>query len=205
MLQLKAFTYKITDYDKKGTVVIVPNSFNVEDTQGDISLEGSFTKAINENFDRWRFLFNHDSTRKIGEPIEAWQNKTGLHVKAVLNLNKDDGRNTYEDYKLAAEYGRSVEHSMAVAAIKSRGSNPRFVSEWKVKELSYIPVWGSNPNTPLVELKTGDAQFIEYCIKNGKHTDCYLQKYESLVSKPISESLTVADDELIEFINALKL
>ena len=203
MIQLKSYTYKITDYDKKGTVIIVPNSFNVEDDQGDISLEGSFTKAINENFGRWRYLWNHNSDIKIGEPLEAWQNKTGLNVKAVLNLNKDHGRNAYEDYKLAAEYGRGVEHSMKVAAVKFKGNSPRYVSEWKVQEFSYIPIWGANPETPLIALKNSDDQaFVNYCIKNGNHTDCYQKKLESLLEP--SKTLETADiDQVNKFYNSL--
>lgn len=204
MIQLKSFTYKITDYDKKGTVIIVPNSFNIEDDQGDISLEGSFTKAINENFDRWRYLWNHDSNRKIGEPLEGWQSKVGLNIKAILNLNKDDGKNAYEDYKLAAEYGRSVEHSMKVAAVKSRGRNPKYVSEWKVQEFSYIPVWGSNPETPLLAIKGSDDEaFINYCLKNGNHTECYQNKLDSLLVKPVSP-LNTADEEVIKLFNNIK-
>lgn len=206
MILLKSYTYKITDYDKNGTVIIVPNSFNIEDDQGDISLKGSFSKAINENFNRWRYLFNHDDTRKIGEPLEAWEDGKGLNIKAVLNLNKDDGRNTYEDYKLAAEYGRTVEHSMAVAPVKVRGSRPRYVSEWRVKEFSYIPVWGSNPDTPLLAIKSEDKQFVDYCLKNGNYTDCYANKYDSLLEPDIQNApLEKADDQVINFLNKLKL
>ncbi len=202
MIQLKAATYRIKDYDKDGTVVILANSFNIEDDQGDISLKGSFTKTINDGFSRWRYLFNHDRTRKIGEPLEAWESSEGLVIKAVLNLNKEDGRNTYEDYKLAAEYGRSVDHSVAVAAVQSRGSRPRYVTEWKMMEVSYIPVWGSNPNTPLLAIKSDDVEFVKHCINNGNHTDCYLKKYESLL--PVANALTEADD-MSNFIKLLNL
>lgn len=205
MIQLKEATYKVKDYDKDGTVVIMVNSFNLEDDQGDISLKGSFSKTIRDGFDRWRYLFNHDSTRKIGEPLEAWESNEGLIVKAILNLNKQDGLNTYEDYKLAAEYGRGVEHSVAVRAINFKGATPRYVTEWMMKEFSYIPVWGSNPNTPLLAIKSDDKKFVEYCIKNGKHTDCYLSKYESLLEPETpSPLLEVADDQLNEFFTKLK-
>ena len=204
MIQLKDATYRVKDYDKDGTVVIMVNSFNIEDDQGDISLKGSFSKTIRDGFNRWRYLFNHDGTRKIGEPLEAWEANEGLIVKAVLNLNKDDGRNTYEDYKLAAEYGRGVEHSVAVRAIQSKGSAPRYVAEWMLKEFSYIPVWGSNPNTPLLAIKAEDKQFVEYCMKNGNHTDCYIKKYESLLEPSDTKTLDAADDDqIIKFYNSL--
>ena len=200
MIQLKSSTFKLKDYDKDGTVVILANSFNIEDSQGDISIKGSYTKAIKDGFNRWRYLFNHDNTRKIGEPLEAWESNEGLVIKAVLNLNKEDGRNTYEDYKLAAEYGRQVDHSVKVKAMQSRGTEPRYVTEWMMQEVSYIPVWGSNPNTPLLAVKADDIEFIQHCIKNGKHTDCYLKKYESLLEP--TTSLETADD-LNKFFNNL--
>lgn len=203
MIQIKQSTFQLKDIDKNGTVIIVPNSFNYEDDQGDISVKGSFSKSISESFQRWRYLFNHDMERKIGEPLEAWETSQGLTIKAVLNLNKDDGRNTYEDYKLASEYGRSVEHSVKVKALQSKGRSPRYVYEWAMQEFSYIPVWGSNPNTPLLALKTADSGFVEYCIKNGKHTDCYLRKYESLLEpdKPLEE----ADEKLNKLYNLINL
>ncbi len=203
MIQLKESTYRLKDYDKDGTVVLLVNSFNIEDDQRDISVKGSFSKTINENFSRWRYLFNHDNTRKIGEPLEAWESAQGLCVKAVLNLNKDDGRNTYEDYKLAAEYGRGVEHSVAVMAVKSRGNSPRYVTEWRMKEFSYIPVWGSNPATPLLAVKSADKEFVEHCIKNGNHTDCYLKKYESLIEPGIDAPLKEVESDINNFYKLL--
>jgi len=193
MLQLKTATYALKDYDKDGTVIIQVNAFNVEDSQGDISLKGSFTKAINDGFGRWRYLYAHNKMEKIGEPLEAWEDNNGLIVKAVLNLNKPLGKNTYEDYRLAAEYGRSVEHSAAVAAIKTSGSNPRYVREWKLQEFSYIPVWGANPDTPLLALKADDKEFLQFCITKGDYSECMINKLETLY-KALTEPGSHSDD-----------
>ena len=193
MIQLKAATYQLKDYDKDGTVIIQVNAFNVEDSQGDISLKGSFSKSINDGFSRWRYLYNHDRAEKICEPLEAWEDSNGLIVKAVLNLNKPLGQNTYQDYKLAAEYGRSVEHSAAVAAIKSKGSSPRYVTEGMLQEFSYIPVWGANPETPLLALKTADEDFLQFCITKGDYTECMINKLETLY-KALTEPGDHSDD-----------
>ena len=190
-LLIKASSLQLKYYDKDGTVIFVANAFGNEDSARDVSLKGSFAKTIKEGFGRVRYLFAHDQQRKIGEPLEAWESDDGLIIKAVLNLNKDDGRNVYEDYKLAAEYGKSVEHSVGVIPIKSRGKDPRYVTEWKLVEVSYIPMWGANPATPMIALK--DEEFAKYCVANGNYTDCYIKKLEPVVTpldkEPFSDTL----------------
>jgi len=97
---------------------------------------------------------------------------------------------------MAMEYGRSVEHSVRVMAVKSTGDNPRYVSEWALAEISYTPFRGANPNTPLIDIKADDIQFAEYCYNNGRYSDCRMKKFESLLeagNKPLLE----ADDTII--------
>jgi len=65
----------------------------------------------------------------------------------------------YEDYKLFAEYGRSLQHSVRVMPVKWKsermpdGSILWKVSEWKMREWSSLTQKGSNPITPVLELK----------------------------------------------------
>ena len=161
--RLKTADYKLKDVDAKGTVVFVANAFGVQDSHNEISLKGSFKKTLSESFDRLKYLYNHDVNKVIGVPIEGYENDVGLIIKAVLNLDKDVGNNTYLDYKHSLEYGRSVEHSIRTMVIKSTGDNPRYISEQRVAEVSYVPLMGSNSDTPLLEMKG----FIEYCYNNG--------------------------------------
>ena len=158
-------------------------------------------------------------TRKIGEPLSGWEDGEGWVVKAVLNLNKPDGKNSYEDYRLAAEYGKSIEHSMGAWAIKTDGKpldrdnpvgNPRKVYEWYAGEISYTPFRGSNPNTPVLALKSScDVKFIDYCVKNGNYTDEYFEFLHALQEKaagmhfPINEAAAI--EEITLFNNLLNI
>jgi len=210
--QTKFAEYQLKDYDKDGTVIIVPASFDGIDVQGDITLKGSFAKTNNDGFGRLRYLYNHDTTRKNGEPLEGWEDNEGWIVKAVLNLNKEDGKNTYEDYKLAGEYKRTVEHSFGGYAIKTDGKplnrkdplqNPRRVSEWFVKEISYIPAWGANLNTPMLAIKSAcDVRFLDYCIEKGNYTD---ERFELLTALQVKAATMHFDEPAADVEDFLKL
>ena len=216
--QVKSAEYQLKDVDRSGTVIIRPNAFGNVDDQGDISMPGAFAKTNKEGFARLRYLFNHSMTRKVGEPLEGWEDSEGWVVKAVLNLNKEDGRNTYEDYRLAAEYGRGVEHSMGAWAIKTDGkalnrdnpmSDPRKVYEWYVGEISYVPFRGSNPNTPVLALKSScDVRFLDYCIKNGNYTDDYFVFLQALQAKAAEMHFPreeAANDEAHQFLTLIQI
>jgi len=198
VFRLKTASYKLKDVDKQGTVLFVANAFGVQDSHNEISLRGSFKKTLNESFDRLKYLYNHDLNKVIGVPIEGYENETGLIIKAVLNLNKDVGKNTYEDYKMSLEYGRSVEHSIRTMVIKSTGENPRYISEQRIAEVSYVPLMGSNSATPLLEMKS----FIEYCYNNGQYTPCYMKQIESVLEA--GQSLSQPDQEINNFYKSLK-
>ena len=47
-----------------------------------------------------------------------------------MNLNKQIGRETFEDYKLYAECGKTLEHSVGVKAIRRDVNDPAHVKEW---------------------------------------------------------------------------
>ena len=197
--KLKAADYRLKDVDNKGTDLFVANALGVKDSHNEISLRGSFKKTLNESFDRLKYLYNHDVNMVIGVPIEGYENETGLIIKAVLNLEKEVGKNTYEDYRMALEYGRSVEHSIRTMVIKSTGENPRYIQEQRIAEVSYVPLMGSNSATPLLEMKS----FVEYCYNNGQYSPCYMKKLESVLEA--DKSLPEPDEELNKFYESLNL
>ena len=105
---------KVNDVDEKGRVVICVNAFGNEDTDGDISVQGSFTKTLKENFARVKWYLNHNQNILLGVPIEGFEDANYLKMTAQFNMNKQISRETYEDYKLYAEYGKTLEHSIGV-------------------------------------------------------------------------------------------
>lgn len=167
--------------EKKGIVKVIVNSFDVEDDQEDISLKGSFTKTIKENFNDIFWYVNHDETMMPGITLELYEEKSGLVAVGQANLKKDLGRDTFSDYLLFAENGRSLQHSIAVKAIKRDTNDCKKVLEWKMREWSTLTQKGSNPITPVLSLKSSTEEEIKILRQALKldYTDKRLEEIES--------------------------
>jgi hypothetical protein len=201
----KAFKSQVKDIDEKGIVVVAANAFNNVDSQGDISMPGSFSKTIKENFDRVKWFLNHDTTQLLGVPISATETPTHLQVTGQINLKKDIGRNTYEDYKLYAEYGKTLEHSIGVDAIKyDIKENIRKVSEWKLWEFSTLTNWGANPNTPMLAIKSDiseNIKWLELSMKKANYTDEKFREIQKALNllKSLTEPASTTQPEPIDW------
>lgn len=169
----------IEDIDEKGIVTVAANAFDNEDADGDVSVYGSYTKTINENFSRVRWFLNHDKTILLGVPIEAAQTPKYLQVRGQLNLKKQIAKDIYEDYQLYAQYGKSLEHSVMVQAVKRDPTDRRKVLEWKWWEYSTLTNWGANSDTPLLGIKSDKEaanmndtiNWLELALKKANYTD----------------------------------
>lgn len=176
---------KANDLDEvKGIVKVAVNGIGVVDSQNDISMPGSFTKTLSENIARMKWFLNHDVTQLLGVPLEGEEKDGNLIMTGQINLAKQIGRDTLEDYKLFAAAGRTLEHSIGVQAIKRDKEDKRKVLEWKMWEYSTLTNWGSNPQTFLVDIKNdspGDVraniEFIRQALKM-RYSDARLKEYE---------------------------
>ena len=74
-LGLQTKSNEITD---KGIVTIAVNGLEIEDSQGDISAKGSFTKTLKENFQNIFHYKNHNNNEMIGMPLRGWED--GKHL-----------------------------------------------------------------------------------------------------------------------------
>lgn len=172
----KALRSSIEDIDEKGIVKVAANAFGNEDAHKDISVKGSFTKTIAERFDRLRWYLNHDQKSLLGVPLEAVETEKHLVVTGKINLNKQIGKDIYEDYRMYAEAGKSLEHSVGVLPVKRDKADQRRVLEYKWFEYSTLTNWGANPNTPMLALKSEEDQaefitFLEKCLRNANYSD----------------------------------
>lgn len=152
---LKRIPYqtKTADVDEKGIVTVAVNGIGIEDSQNDISMPGSFVETIKNDIDRMRWFLNHDMTQLLGVPLRGEEKEDNLIVTGQLNLKKQIGRDILEDYKLYADAGRTLEHSIGVKALKRDKADKRKVLQWKMFEYSTLTSWGANPNTYLVGIK----------------------------------------------------
>lgn len=173
---LKNLEYQVKDLDdKKGIVVVYINAFNVEDTDGDISLPGSFKRTFKNNGNRIQHWLNHDRNKLLGVPIKLGEDDFGAYAHSQLNLQKQLSRDVFEDYKLFAEHGKTLEHSVRVRPIKFEEDRTgdhftRKVSEWMlVMEYSTVYGWGANSETPLIDIKAFSD--LELMMRQGHYSD----------------------------------
>jgi HK97 family phage prohead protease len=217
----KNLSSQVKDVDKQGRIVVAANAFGNVDSDSDVSMTGSFTKTIKENFTRLRWFLNHDRTKLLGVPLEGIETPQYLQITGQLNLNKEIGRDIYEDYKLYAEYGKSLEHSIGVDPIKYQDDQGiRKVTEWKLWEYSTLTSWGANERTPMINLKNHNPaatiDWLELILKKGNYTDekciaieTQLESLKSLVEPeqptPYKEPIQISDlaDISTSFINSL--
>lgn len=182
---------EIKDVDDKGRVVVAVNAFGNVDSDNDMSMPGSYTKTINESFARLKWFYNHDRTLLLGVPLEAKEVLPYLQVTGQLNMKKQLSRDVYEDYKLYAEHGRTLEHSVGVTPIKhetDENTGIRRVYEWKWWEFSTLSSWGANENTPLLDIKELKTKqdivdhigLLEKALKMN-YTDSRLEKIENVL------------------------
>ncbi|MBU3807723.1 MAG: phage prohead protein [Candidatus Phocaeicola faecipullorum] len=176
---------KANDVDEKGIVTVAVNGIGVKDSQNDISMPGSFNKTLKENIGRMRWFLNHRPDQLLGVPLSGEEKEGNLIMVGQLNLEKQIGRDTLADYKLYAENGRTLEHSIGVKAIKRDETDPCKVLEWKMFEYSTLTSWGSNPQTFLVNLKSGtqeqvkDAiEFVRKAFRNTNYSEERLKQYD---------------------------
>lgn len=199
-LILKNIQTKTNDVDDKGRVLVAINAIGNEDSDGDISLPGSFNNTLKMNFDRLKWFLNHNQHLLLGVPIEGVEENDLVKMSAQFNMKKQISLDTYEDYKLYAEYGKTLEHSVGVNAVRRNKSNVKEVEEWEMWEFSTLTNWGANPNTPLLDIKGMDKGEVQDHIKflekalSMKYSDEKLQGLErsmNLIRKAIVGEMIV--------------
>jgi len=182
--KLETMPIQVKDMDEKqGIVEFYANVFGVVDSDRDVSLPGSFSKTIKENRARLRHFLNHNMTQLIGAPKELKEDDKGLLVASQLNMNKQIGRDIFEDYKLYSEMGMSLEHSVGLEAIKyqiSEEEEVRRVSEWKLWEYSTLTAWGANQEALTQNIKGLNKETIEYMLNKGNYSDERFKELEEL-------------------------
>lgn len=185
----KDFDAVIKDVDEKGRVLVAANAIGNQDRHKDISEPGSFNKTLSENFNRLKWFLNHDDDKLIGVPISGKEANPYLEMLGQLNLKKQLGRDVYEDYKLYAEYGRTLEHSVGVEPIKKEQKDDvRHVYEWKLWEYSTLYGWGANENTPTLHIKSeqsikDEIDWLEIKLRKGNFSDEKFIDIEKTISQ----------------------
>ncbi|TSA54092.1 MAG: hypothetical protein D4R45_04470 [Planctomycetaceae bacterium] len=215
----KDFEHQVKDLDtEKGIVTVYINSFDNEDSDGDISLPGSFKRTFKNNGPTIQHWLNHDRDKLIGVPIKLYEDDFGAIAVSQLNIKKQLGRDVFEDYKLFAEHDKTLQHSVRVWPIKFEEDRTgdkftRRVSEWKlIMEFSTLYGWGANQQTPLIDIKS--LSDLELMMSEGNYSDEKARlieetynKLKRLLSDPQGTQVTdpPALGEIKQFYSLLKI
>lgn len=179
---LKDFNHEIKDLDEaQGIVTMYINAFGNEDTDGDISSQGSFKRTFKNNLKIIKHLLNHNGDYLLGLPKELYEDEKGAIAVSQMNMKKQIVKDVFEDYRLFASMKRSLDHSIRVRAIKRDTQDERIVLEWKLWEYSTLYTWGANPNTPMLNIKSMNE--LEVMMRDGNYSDEKAKEIEQLYEK----------------------
>lgn len=171
-------------------VTVAVNAFGNMDSQGDISVQGSFNKTLKENFGRIKHFLNHDTSKLIGCPLEG-REENGYLVMVSEMANTQDANDVLELYRLYDKNKRTLEHSIGVEAMQRDPQDAHKVLQWKLWEYSTLTSWGANQNTPLLGIKREDL--LHFPKKS-------LDFVKQALDMKFSDHILIAADELRKLI-----
>ena len=203
-MQFKSNQQEVKDLDEnKGVVVAYANAYDVEDSDGDISAQGSFLKTVQENAKRIRVLKDHNSTISLGVPLEIDANDPyGLKTVSQFNMKKEVSRDMFTDIKLYMENGLNAELSIGYEIIKRDEKDSRVIKEYKLYEYSFLTSWAANQMSTVQGLKNLSNHYgiLDLITKayDMDYSDSRLKEIEqlliSLTKEPTPHSEVKADD-----------
>lgn len=214
----KQLSYDLKDLDdKKGIVTAYANAYNFKDSDGDISAYGSFEKTVNENFKRIRVLKDHNPTMMVGVPLVIDTKDTyGLLTTSQFNMNKDLGRDMFQDVKLMHENGLNAELSIGYRVMQRDQKDKSIIKEYKLMEYSFLSSWGANQLSTVQDIKSikshyGIMELIEKAY-NLDYSDNRLREIEQLLKSLTNEPSEIDTlnepiilDTLKQFTNSLNI
>ncbi|MFA5243704.1 MAG: hypothetical protein WC380_00250 [Pedobacter sp.] len=178
--------------EKKGYVEAIANAYNNEDSDGDISHPGSFMKTVSEGRKKLRVYKNHDTRLLVGVPKELRpEHPDGLFTGTQFNMETDLGKDMFNDIKLIHSNGQEADLSIGYQVVRRDQKNPKIITEYNLREYSFLTSWGANPNAVVLGAKSSASDIIDHLTKmyNLPYSDSRLMEVEKIL-----KSLTTAPD-----------
>jgi len=208
-MDFKAITQNFKDVDiKQGIVTGYLSHFGSVDNDGDVIMQGAFTKSINENGPNGtkfiKYLQDHDKNKAVGVFSELKEDNTGLYYEAKIGRHAAG-----KDYLLMVEDGIINQHSIGFKRIQQDiKSDAKYIKEIKLYEGSGLQFWASNGNTPILGVKdmfdlVEHLQILNKGLKSGQYSDAGFLAIETeigIVNETIKSLnlMKAADSTLIE-------
>ena len=199
-MDFKQVNHEIKGVDEsEGIVFAYANAYGNEDSDGDISGKGAFTKTAVENFKRIRVLKDHNSTISLGVPLEIdTKDSFGLLTKTKFNLKKEVSRDMFTDIQLYKENGLNAELSIGYGIVKRNEKDNRIIDEYKLYEYSFLTSWAANELATVQGVKSFKTTqgMIELITKayDLNYSDTRLKQIETilqtLTKEPLKDTLS---------------
>lgn len=157
-MEYKETFHKLVDLDKiKGIVQVYWSAFDNQDSDGDVIINGAYTRTIEErgprsDRPRIKFLWQHIWTELRGIPTDLIQDNIGLLATCQVTLGRPNREG--EDLLILYDAGVITEHSIGIDLIRRENEDDqRIITSCRLWEGSPV-TWGANPLTPYVGMKT---------------------------------------------------
>ena len=140
----KSYSEGLTDIDEsKGIVKGLGSVFGNVDSDGDIIEKGAYTKTIQENRNRIKYLYQHRIDKPIGKMVELNETDLGLEFVAEIATKTSLGKDVFEMIKA----GVITENSVGFRTMKEKYDQVEKVNrikEVKLYEISAVTL-AANP------------------------------------------------------------
>lgn len=196
--------YKATKFELKAsaenTIEGYAAFFGNVDSYGDIIEQGAFTKTLNENKNRVKVLWQHNTNEPIGKPIEMSQDSKGLYIKAKISMT-DTGRKAME----LMRDGVIDEMSIGYDIIKDeyKGKN-RMLKELRLWEFSPV-TFAANEKARITSAK--NLSDLLYDIKNADSNEIKnaISRLNELLNQIEPEQKSTQDDMQVQVKQILEM
>lgn len=138
--------------------------FNNIDSYGDIIQKGAFTKTLQDNKNRIKILWQHDTREPIGLPMKMMEDDNGLYVEGKISMTE-----TGKKAMTLMKDGVITEMSIGYDVIKDDyKDNKRILKELRLWEFSPV-TFGANDKAKITQAKSFDELMHE--LKHSKKQD----------------------------------
>jgi len=128
---------KADDGTQEGIIEGHASTFGNTDLTGDIILPGAFAASIKKKGTKGiKFLLDHNWEQRLGIFEEIKEDKKGLFVRGIINLEKEMGRDAFSDAKIG-----SLDSFSIGFRIESHKRDTEWDPTQEVRTLKKIDLW----------------------------------------------------------------
>jgi hypothetical protein len=194
----KSLATSVQDVDSKGLVTIQITQFDKYDSDNDRLLKGALNKTWKDGSQVHLVDHKMGTSTYVGLPVSK-DAETGIIVSKI-NLNKQVGKDLFEDYKFSQENGRSLQHSHGFQVMKDKAvKNEKGGYDFKeIKQFEYSTVlFGAVSETPLIGLKSkGSLNSLIIELEERLKVCSYSDEYGKLLENKVKELKSMLNEPL---------